>query len=344
VTQFTALKNSAGAIMSTKIRTALSALTAAAIIIVVTAEPALAAGPVSFKQRAARSTNLNAPGAIKAASKAADSYTFKDIEIPGAVYVVAVEINNSGAISGVYGDAQGRTHSFVLTRDRTITIDYPGATFTSVASITNSGLLFGNWGSVTEQHAGYYNLHTGQWTQLPDLPGYPVNIGNRMNNAGRAVGYACRDTFFELLDCIGWLWTGKEYQLIDVPGAISTYAYGINDRGQIVGVYSVAPFVFEGFLSDGGNIQPLTITTEDGVLPATAYDITDDGRIVAVAPLGVNVFWPPILIDKQGYELLPEYPGVVRTFYQGINQRGDLVGLWFNDPADPPRSFVAYRK
>ena len=42
----------------------------------------------------------------------------------------------------------------------------------------------------------------------------------------------------------GFLKTGAGYSSFDYPGAVNTYAYGINNAGQIVGYYV-------GYYSDG---------------------------------------------------------------------------------------------
>jgi hypothetical protein len=46
----------------------------------------------------------------------------------------------------------------------------------------------------------------------------------------------------------GWLLAGSSLTRIDVPGAIFTQVNGINDAGQIVGVYGGANGADHGFL------------------------------------------------------------------------------------------------
>ena len=66
---------------------------------------------------------------------------------------------------------------------------------------------------------------------------------------------------------------------------------------------------------------------------ATAYDINSSGEIVAAAQLDPDpfAFWPSFLLRNGSLTLLPDYPGVMRTFYAGLNNKGDLVGVWFNE-------------
>ncbi len=47
----------------------------------------------------------------------------------------------------------------------------------------------------------------------------------------------------------GFLYRGGSYFSVDVPGALRTDAYGVNDSGQIVGSYVDANFIGHGFIA-----------------------------------------------------------------------------------------------
>ncbi len=273
----------------------------------------------------------------------ADRYEFVSISIDNAIDVFPIDINNQRVVSGYYFDSAGDIHTFVWDDGQISTIDYPGATFTSVAAITNSGLLFGNWGSWDAQHAGYYNPETNTWTQLPDIAGYPLNYGSRMTDSGMSVGIACN-----MNACVSWIWKGKSYEFITYPGSSYTYANGVNNHGEIVGYWidinSTDPFPFFGLYQYKGVMQDLTVATSAGSVRAPAYDINSRGEILAVAPLDPQDYWPSIVISGDTFIVLPKAPDVLRTFYQGMNDRGDLVGTTFNDPSGSPTSgFIAFR-
>ena len=114
-----------------------------------------------------------------------DDYEIVHIDIPGAIWSEAAEITQRRIVSGYFGDALGGVHSFLWFNGLTVTIDKPGEAITAVAAISEKGLMFGNWGTETEQHAGYYDPTTTTWTQLPDIAGYPLNIGSRMNEGAK---------------------------------------------------------------------------------------------------------------------------------------------------------------
>ena len=74
---------------------------------------------------------------------AAPTFTYTTIDVPGAVLTVAVGINNSGQIVGVYQLADGSRHGFLFTPGIGFaTIDDPNATSGSEATgINNSGQI-----------------------------------------------------------------------------------------------------------------------------------------------------------------------------------------------------------
>jgi hypothetical protein len=238
------------------------------------------------------------------------------------------------------------TPSFLWFQGLTVTIDKPGEPITAVAAISGKGLMFGNWGTETEQHAGYYDPTTATWTKLPDIAGYPLNIGSRMNERGHAVGSACSGGTFDIATgCKGWLWDGHKYEFYSVPGATDTFPNGINNKDIQVGLYQLEPGVYPGFRRYHDQLTPLIVQTPAGPLPSTAYDINENGTIVGVANLDPNDYFPSILIYPDGsYKVLPKDPTVVRTFYLGMNEREDLAGSWFNDPSAGYFALVALRK
>jgi hypothetical protein len=81
--------------------------------------------------------------------------------------------------------------------------------------------------------------------------------------------------------------TGQGFRLdrgvfttIDVPGAASTQAFDIDNRGQIVGEYRDAVGIFHGFLRDPGG----TFTTVDvpGATGTSITGINDRGQMIGL--------------------------------------------------------------
>src|SRR5687768_9254911 len=76
----------------------------------------------------------------------------------------------------------------------------------------------------------------------------------------------------------GFLPKDGVFTRIDVPGAVRTQPFGINNHGQIVGVYTDNTGTYAFLLSNGA----LTTINPPGALFQfiTAFDIDDRGRIV----------------------------------------------------------------
>ena len=66
------------------------------------------------------------------------------------------------------------------------------------------------------------------------------------------------------------------FTAIDVPGSGNTYAYGINNSGQIVGYFQDAGG-YHGFVDTGGRFTTIDVP---GAYFTLAYGINDSGQIV----------------------------------------------------------------
>ena len=73
--------------------------------------------------------------------------------------------------------------------------------------------------------------------------------------------------------------TGGIYTTLNVPGAILTDAYGINDAGQVVGLYIDNAGIAHGFVDTGGIYTTLDVP---GASLTEAYGINDAGQVVGL--------------------------------------------------------------
>jgi probable HAF family extracellular repeat protein len=134
-----------------------------------------------------------------------------------------------------------------------------------------------------------------------------------------------------------------EYTLFDVPGgAISTWASGINDRGDIIGYYNDASGNQHGFLLQGGiggasqqldypySALPHDLSTLT-VLWTAATGLNDHGQIVGTYGtsdgnnhgflLSKGVYTTYDFLDSQGNRT----PG---NEVSGINDNGEVSGVY----------------
>jgi len=122
---------------------------------------------------------------------------------------------------------------------------------------------------------------------------------------------------FTILPSVG-LCTDYSFITVDVPGADHTYAYGINDQGQVVGYYAGTfngNFGTHGFLDSGGTITTLQVP---GTTQTLAFGINNRGTVVGTAD-GQG------FIYSDGSYSLFNAPGGIQS-YGGINANGEIVG------------------
>jgi probable HAF family extracellular repeat protein len=125
------------------------------------------------------------------------------------------------------------------------------------------------------------------------------------------------------------------FTAFSVPGSTSTYAYGINNNGQIVGSYSNDSNCFPcGFLYQ--NTTSTTITYP-GAAWTNASDINDSGEVVGYYndALGATHGFTEV----NGTFTSIDYPGALTTFVGGLNNLGDVVGT-YADSNDNSHGFL----
>ena len=109
---------------------------------------------------------------------------------------------------------------------------------------------------------------------------------------------------------------------LDYPGAAETDILGINNLGQMVGMFTTLTAT-AGFLYDRGTFSPPMTYPAPGSL-TVPNGVNDRGEIVGVfqdAGPGEHSF----LYKAGNYEPLT-YPGATETAAQGINNSGQVVG------------------
>lgn len=128
-----------------------------------------------------------------------------------------------------------------------------------------TSLLFANFMSAVPALAANYNFtDLGSLVQYYDV--------NDVNNIGQVVGYTNSKAFLSI---------DGNMQFIGNLGSTFSYAYGINNSGQIVGNADTAG----AFIYSNGNMQALGTL---GGLVSKAYGINDSGQVVGVSATSDN--------------------------------------------------------
>jgi uncharacterized membrane protein len=177
------------------------------------------------------------------------------IEVPGATFTDPIGINADGQIVGAFVDPGGAVHGFLATGTTFTTLDVPGAVVTLVNDVNSSGRLAGGFLDAMGRVHGWFRDPGGAFTTI-GAPGAVHTQAFGVDDAGQIVG-----AFTEVAGAFGadptdptvpnqgFLLTGGRFATLNVPGAVSTNAVGIDERGRIVGDFLDPAGAVHGFLA-----------------------------------------------------------------------------------------------
>jgi probable HAF family extracellular repeat protein len=231
--------------------------------------------------------------------------------LPSGSYSTASGINNSGQVVGYASTSSGAGHAFL----------YSGGIMTDLGAteatgINNSGQVVG-W-ATTSSGASHAFLYSG---------GIMTDLGTTeatgINNSGQVVGFYV--VGYPSDKIYAWLYSGGvRTNLGNLPGGTGSYAYGINDNGQVVGQgYNVSSGQQHAFLNSGGTMTDL------GTLPgypisSIAYGINNNGQVVGASVARTNSH--AFLYSGSTMTDLGTLPGGTGGVAEGINNSGQVVG------------------
>ncbi len=223
------------------------------------------------------------------------------------------------------------SHGFVLDKGRVTTFDAPGAFTTQAWDITNTGRVIGQYYDDGEQH-GFVRDRRGQISTV-DFPGEDGSLNESIggNDRGEIVGshgnYDPENG--ELQAHVRDL--RDRFATHDVPGALVTGAFKNNNRGQVVGAYSVesrrVPIrAYRGYLLEDDKFTPIDAP---GATYTPGIDINDRGQMIGIGVVPDARVGFGFLRDRNGsYSRPPDVPGAAQTVPFGINNRGQIVGAY----------------
>lgn len=264
-------------------------------------------------------------------------YIFTTITPPGAApgdFVFANAINDNGQVL-VSAEVPDVIFNFtpvddlynINTGTYTALPAAPGATpnSTEAYGINDSGVV-----------VGVYHPAGGIWQGFADSGGvfsgvnafgsndtYPFAISNNGQIAGVVIDASENSQ--------GYVYSNGTYQFVDGDPypANSTFAYGINDSGEIVLESSPSGstgFDCDSFLNVGGVNTPISMP---GVSNTCATAINDEGVIVGGVSNDDYVTGSGF-IDVDGVFTALNVPGATLTEAYGINNSGQIVGTYID--------------
>jgi uncharacterized membrane protein len=270
------------------------------------------------------------------------SLPFRTSYVVAAAVLVASLVMSAGAPATAKDEPPqtepaAREHSFVLDDGRFTSFDVPGAVLTNAYDITNEGQVVGQYYDADdgEQH-GFSRDKRGSISTV-DFPGVDGSLNESIgaNDRGEIVGgYGNYDPVAGELH--GYMRDRKErFTTNDFPGALVSGNFKNNNRGQIVGNYSVEDRIvpirqFRAYLYDHGRYTPIDVPGDNYTL---ASDVNDRGQVVGAFLNRERTAGFSFLRDADGtYTRLPDPPGSLQTIALGINNKGQIVGAFAVDP------------
>lgn len=199
-------------------------------------------------------------------------------------------------------------------------LNAPGATETDPYAISDVGVIAGDY--VDSSGAQHGMILKGKTLTSVDrsncvtTPGLGVTFTG-INHKGKVVGW-CTDSNTGAID--GFSYFAGKFITISFPGAVSTEPHGINDNGQIVGLYLDSANVQHGFLLNGKKYTTLDVPSHTNTV---AWGINNSGLITLFALNSDNLNDAFLLNDKVYTNI--NVPEAQQSFVAAINNYGDRI-------------------
>jgi probable HAF family extracellular repeat protein len=233
----------------------------------------------------------------------------------------------------------------------TLILNVPGASDTIARGINDMGQTVGWWvnSSVSNvEHGFLYDVHTNTYDTL-NFPNALHTQAYGINNNGQVVGYYAKEVALGTRQTAlyGFLYDKTRtpvFTTLDVPGSSGTLAYGINDKGQVVGSYLDSTLASHGFLYDETQKSPYKTFDFQNSSGTYAYDINNNGQIVGQfylqgsTPANHN-FLCGISMDNSCRQLTININAAGFDAF-GINDYGQIVGEYWDSPLTAIHAFI----
>lgn len=262
---------------------------------------------------------------LTAVALAQSTYTITDLGTLGGHYSIGRGINSSGQVTGRSALADDTTlHAFLYDGAMTDlgTLGGSGTNAEGGIGINASGQITGgSFTSSGDQNGFLYS--SGVMYDLGTLPGYTGSLGWGINNSGQVAGYSFFPSGFR-----AFLYSAGAMSDLGTLGGADSYAYGINDAGQITGQADTASGGAHAFLYSRGAMTDLGVPA--GYDSSAGYGINSSGQITGGLTAG-SVLHAFLYANGTMTDL--GTLGGTESWGYGINSSGQVVGYSKNVPS-----------
>jgi hypothetical protein len=216
------------------------------------------------------------------------TFTFSDVHANRtAMETDSFAVNNTGMIAGDFVDAKNVQHGMILAGKKLTSVNRANC-------VTSGGF---NAGAIA-----FYGI----------------------NSAGAAAGW-CTSTKTGLFE--GFVYANKKFTAIKFPKATKTQAIGINDKGDVVGLYVDSSGLQHGFVKKGAKYTSIDVT---GDTSAEAWGINNQGQIAVFALNSANGYDSFLYNGKSFKKISDPNAGATGTIARIVNNKGDVAGAYFD--------------
>jgi hypothetical protein len=282
--------------------------------------------------------------AIKAASPsfarggANHSYTFTQLDVPGAQQTFPSGINAGGKVVGWYIQG-GVTRGFIFDQGAFTTIVYPGAVFTRLRGVGPGGEMVGSYRTaldVAVNEHGFVLTAAGEFIPV-DYPDHINTIAQRILPDGTILG--CYHDTDQGASMHGMSKNKDGFSAVSV--AMSMTNGGTPNGRKVAGFFTDMTDTVRAFILEGEEFTPFDAPNSSST---AAWDMGPSGTVVGVfsdaaAPKAAHGF----VLDRGEFTTI-NFPGSAYTDVFGTNASGDLVGKYRLTPTGVNRGYVATRR
>jgi probable HAF family extracellular repeat protein len=265
------------------------------------------------------------------------------IDAPGALSTSTNAINDREMIVGAYLSEGSSARTAFMQIGRFFTaINHPDTApgFPTIPwEVNNRGEIVGLFFGIDGNFRAFL-LSRGEFTTI-SIPNALTSAAHGINNQGKVVG-----SFTDFsLSTRGFLFDGSAVTIIDVPNSNGTEPLGINDKNQIVGTFCtlrdciIQNLGSHGFLLSEGVYRTIDVPNSAST---SITAINNLGQIVGSYRVGA-VDHGFLLYRGKFTTVDVEIPNAGGFFprIDGINDRGQITGSYFDFAALKSRGFVA---
>lgn len=206
-----------------------------------------------------------------------------------------------------------------------VTTNVPGAVDTYPWDINNAGVTVGQYVDSSFAVHGYI-LNGDQLTTLDDPNGLNTLASGIQYNGTTVVGLYLNTSTGSSM---GYLYTNGTFTDIPGPaGAVTSGAYGINDKGVITGYFTDSSGATHGFLLQGTTYKTIDVP---GAVYSSANDINNEGYIVFAWADSSGYYQGSVYNPHTRQFTTINVPGAGTpgSFPQYINNEGDITFVWY---------------